>query len=242
MPLKTPKTLILAASALAISAAAAIPTFAASTDTPVDASTTAPAVQMAAADPATPPGPPAQRPMQMRGQILFNLVDKNADGAIDLDEFATFEKATFDSIDANKDGKLTPDEFTSMAGGMRGQAWRGGDDDDRGRGHHRGPGFFGQGDRQGFGPGMRQGMRNDDDRPGFGRGPGMGPRQGMMDDDDRPGMGPGAGRGQQLGYNNGPGPLGPRDFASLDTNGDGVISQDEFNARVPLGPQGPRNQ
>jgi hypothetical protein len=76
--------------------------------------------------------------------------------------------------------------------------------------------------------------------PGFHRGPGD-DRQGQLDDQQGPG-GPG---GPQLGQNDdgqGMGPDGmgpPRDFASLDKNGDGVVSPDEFAAGMPGIPGAP---
>ena len=74
--------------------------------------------------------------------------------------------------------------------------------------------------------------------PGFHRGGPGGDRQGQIEGQ----QGPGAPDGQltQQGHNqDGPPPAGmgqPRDFASLDVNGDGVVSPDEFAAGAPAMP------
>ena len=185
----SPKTLLIAAAALAASTAATLPASAA--PAPVASDQT------------------QSRPVPLRATIMFNLLDRNADGAIDQEEIAALQKAIFTAIDTDKDGKLTQDEFKKVAEGFGGQ---------------RGPGRMGQG-RFGHGPDGRG--------PGMHRGPG-GDRQGQLNNQQAPGApdgqltqqgdnqdGPPAGRGQ------------PRDFASLDTNGDGVVSPDEFAAGAP---------
>lgn len=212
MSLTSPKTLILAVSALAMSAAFTLPSLAASTDAATPGATTA-----------------DQRPLPLRGQVLFNLVDKNADGSIDQTELAAFQKAVFDAIDANKDGTLGQDEFQKLAS-MGGPG---------GPGMHRpgGPRHEMRGDRDGRGPGHGPG------RPGFFRGGPGGDRQGQLQNDQGPdGRGPGP---MQFGEDNLPpnGPEGePRNFASLDKNGDGVISPDEFATGAPAVPGMPIQQ
>jgi hypothetical protein len=166
---------------------------------------------------AAPGDQPAQnqtqpRPAPLRAQIMFNLIDTNGDGAIDATEAAALQKAIFGAIDANKDGKLTPDEFRQIANNFMDQHprlknLRNGGPGMRGPGR---PGFFG---------------------PGWHRGPGPdGQRQGALPGDQEPGPG----GPQQLGDNGGPQPgdeaQPPRDFASLDKNGDGVVTPDEFAA------------
>ncbi|HVY19322.1 MAG TPA: EF-hand domain-containing protein [Bauldia sp.] len=168
---------------------------------------------------AAPGDQPAQneRPAPLRAQIMFNLIDTNGDGAIDATEAAALQKAIFSALDANKDGKLTPDEFRKVAADFGGR-----------NGGPRGPGMRGPGMR---GPGMFG-------PPGWHRGPGPdGQRQGALPDDQQPGPG----GPQQLGQNDDqqqPGdaaPPKPLDFASLDKNGDGVVTPDEFAAGgVPL--------
>ncbi len=146
----------------------------------------------------------------VRGTIMFNLLDTNHDGAVDKDEFAAISTATFTALDANKDGKLTVDELRGF-GPMMGQ--RGG-------------------------PGMQQGRWQDRDNRG---GPGM--QQGRWQDrDNRGGPGQRGGMGR-MAFNGGPGAQrgpqgGPPSFADLDTNHDGVISQDEFQAHMPVPGQG----
>ena len=155
--------------------------------------------------------PPAATAVTPRTTVMFNLLDTNQDGSISKEEFAVLSNATFESLDTNHDGKLSADELRGRIGAALGQRF--------GRG--------GPGDR---GPGM-----NWQDRDGRGWG------QGRMD--NRPGTRFGAmgrmgfnGPGQQ-----GAGPQqqapGPRlSFNDIDTNHDGVISQDEFNAhQLPLG-------
>ena len=177
----------------------------------------------ALSDTATPPAatPPAaaapmtpDHPLPFRAQILFNLVDTNGDGSIDANEFAAFEKAVFGAIDTDHDGKLTVAEFERLAGGMGG-------------------GFGG-------GPGMRPAFQGKPmarfmhmrhwgpGAPGVGGPDGQGGplHQGMLDDGQQPGV-------EQGGQ--------PQNFASLDKNGDGVITPDEFSAGAPnlLGGQPP---
>jgi hypothetical protein len=196
----SPKTLLIAAAALAAGMVATLPAMAA----PGDAA--APARQT--------------RPAPLRATIMFNLIDRNADGAIDLEELSTLQKAIFTALDADKDGKLTPEEFRKVAAGMEAGP--------------RGPGRFGPGRFQ-RGPDGRGGP---DGRPGFHRGPGGDNRQGQLEDPQGPGT-PGGPDGQmmQQGDNqDGLPPEGmgaPRDFASLDKNGDGVVSADEFAAGAP---------
>lgn len=157
--------------------------------------------------------PQQSRPEPLRAQIMFNLIDTNGDGAIDATEAAALQKAIFGALDANKDGKLTPDEFRKVAADFGGRD---------GGPRFRGPGMGG--------PGMgRPGLH----RPGFGwqhRGGPDGQRQGALPGDQQPGP------QDQLGQNDDgmqPGdaaPPQPRDFASLDKNGDGVVTPDEFAA------------
>lgn len=194
-PRMSPKTLIIAAAALAASSAVILPALSATPDGQ------------------NPTGQQGQaRPVPLRATILFNLVDRNGDGAIDQDETSALQKAIFSAIDADKDGKLSPDEFKKIAAGFEGG----------GPGGQRGPGHFGRGP-DGRGPGFRHGPGDN--------------RQGQIEQGQRPG--PQDQMMPQLGDNqDGQPPQGagqPRDFASLDTNGDGVVSADEFAAGAPAG-------
>lgn len=193
MPLKTPRALVLAASVLALSAGTVATTFA-----------------QDATPPATPeaqaPAPDSGRALPLRMEVFFNLLDKNADGKIDADEAATFQKAIFDAVDANHDGTLSKDEF---------------------------PRFAGMGGKPGPRDGMR--MHDRDDRgPGDFRGwPGR--PGGMMRDGQGPMMGP-DGKGPRFDRDGKDGrPLRPT-FESLDTNHDGTLSPDEFAAGAPKPP------
>jgi len=216
----SPKVLILAA-ALA-SSTALVPAFA---NQPTDAAASPPAANQTA---------PGQPPVPMRDKILFNLLDRNGDGVIDQDELAALTKAVFAAADTNGDGKISADEFDKalpFGGGRPGMMM--------GRFMHHGPGFGGPGfDGPGFGP--RFGM--DGHHPQH-------PRWQQGQNDQGPGAGPG-----QFGDNQGPQPAdlgddqgaqpqpaGPHpDFASLDKNGDGVITPDEFQGGMPVPPPAPQ--
>lgn len=202
----SPKVLLLAA-ALA-GTTAIVPVLA---NQPADGSTTP---QPPTATAPAMPGMPGQPPEALRTKILFNLLDRNGDGAIDQDELNAFTKAVFTALDTNGDGKISNDEFAKavpFAGGrpaMMGQFMH------HGPGMHPGPRF----DRFGF----------DGHRP-----PRPDWHQGQND------QGP-AGPGPAGFEDNGPQPPagGPPDFASLDKNGDGVLTPDEFQSGGPA-PQPP---
>ena len=132
----------------------------------------------------------------------------------------------FNLLDTNKDGAIDKDEyavlsttiFESLDTNKDGKLTQ--DELNSrfgamfgGRGGRGGPGWQDRDDRGGWGGG-----------PGMGRGPGRG--------------GPGMGR---MGFN-GDGPQGPGprlSFNDIDTNHDGVISADEFQAHLPAPGQGP---
>jgi len=124
----------------------------------------------------------------------------------------------FNLLDTNHDGSISKEEFAVLSNATFESLDTNHDgklepNELRGR---FGPGLAQRGNRGG--PGMFQG-RNWQDRDGRGwnRGPGMMGRMGFN------GPGPQQGAGQQA--------PGPRlSFNDIDTNHDGVISQDEFNA------------
>jgi hypothetical protein len=159
--------------------------------------------------------------LPIRAQVLFNLVDVNGDGFIDQTEIVALQKAIFASIDADGDGKLSKEEFAKMSVGARsmrhGQMMgrMGPRDGEMGPGFHRGQ----RGDRHGQ-------MQPQDFNQGPGQGSGPGGPGGMMPRFGQSDLGP------PEGFPGFPG-LEGRDFASLDANGDGVISLDEFAAGGP---------
>jgi hypothetical protein len=175
--------------------------------------TAALAASAAATVPASADPAPRHAAGLMGPAVMFNLIDRNGDGIIDKDEAGVVTAAIFAALDTNSDGKLTKDEL--------GNALR--------RMHMRG------------GPGFRDGSRDDGSRwhmgrDGWGRW-GHGPGRGMMAEpgerEDTARGGPGPMMGQGTGEV-GPRGLPTRDFATFDTNGDGVISREEFEAAPPL--------
>ena len=52
--------------------------------------------------------------------VIFNLIDGDGDGAIDLEEASTLFEAIFTTLDADDDGKLSKREINSALGRMYG--------------------------------------------------------------------------------------------------------------------------
>jgi len=112
---------------------------------------------------------------EVRGTVIFWLIDRNADGQIDRSEVEALRTVIFDAVDSDGDGKVTREEFMAVIGDrggpreMRGDRHDGprrgweehGDrhDGQRGRGHaeeRRGPGpHHGQFEGHGRGDGPR---------------------------------------------------------------------------------------
>lgn len=224
--LKSAKTLLIAGAALAVSATAVLPALAQSTgtttNTPPAASQTQPT-----------------RPLPFRAEVMFNMLDQNGDGSLDQTEVANLEKAIFDTADTNHDGKISKDEFQAIGRGFAGRGGPGmrGPNDDRGGPGMRGPDGrgFRMGDHDGRGPQGRPGYFGRGGQDGrWGQNGPQGGRWGQNGPQGGPGqMGPQNGPGQQ--GNAGPqgGPGANRSFSNLDTNGDGVITPDEFAAGGP---------
>lgn len=170
------------------------------------------------------------RQLPLRAQVMFNLVDANGDGFIDQTEIAALQRAIFAAIDTDGDGKLSAEEFATIQMGPRGghrqmmgqmmgrmmqpegHGWfqRGPQGGEEHQGRH------GRMQRQHFEPGQNSGHG----------GPG-GPDNAMM---PMPGA-VGEGFGGPEGF-----PLVFGDFASLDADGNGVISIEEFTVAAPVGP------
>lgn len=139
------RSLIVAAAALAASAAISLPATAQPNGNP----------------------PPNK---EIRGTVMFWLLDRNNDGQIDRSEVDALRAVIFDAVDTDGNGSVSQEEFIAVIGnfhgprGMRGDRGDGprhgrweqrGDRDDGPRGHsyaeRRGPGPQGRG--PGHGPG-----------------------------------------------------------------------------------------
>jgi len=199
----SPKVLVIAAAALAAGTAITLPAL---------SQVAAPAAPPAQGDPA-----PA---LPLRATVLFNLLDRNGDGAIDQDEFNAFAKAIFSALDTNHDGKLDQQELGKVLAGMRGRMGGPGMRGPQGMMMGRGQAWGAPAWRGGVGPGFHQRWQEW--------------RQHQTDN----GPGPQGPNARQLGDNQGNPPV-PQNFAALDTNHDGVLTPDEFAAALPGGPGGP---
>jgi Ca2+-binding EF-hand superfamily protein len=103
---------------------------------------------------------------QVRGTVIFWLLDRNNDGAIDKSEVEALRTVIFDAVDTDHDGKVTREEFMAVVGDRGGPGPRHGRWDERGdRGSGprdrdyaddgRGPGpDHGRWDERGHGPRM----------------------------------------------------------------------------------------
>jgi hypothetical protein len=182
--------------------------------------------------------------------VLFNLIDRNGDGAVDKTEAAALTDAIFATLDTDRNGTLSAAELASGLARMHGGMGRMDRMERFDRGHHGfggGPGGYGGRD-------MRHGPHHAH-RHG-GRGP-MAPPTGSAPPQTAPGQQGGMGGGMPMPMMPAPGQQGgmggaapmpmmpgnqtgqsadPRSrmFSWLDTNGDGFISPEEFQAaRMP---------
>jgi Ca2+-binding EF-hand superfamily protein len=55
----------------------------------------------------------------VRGAVMFWLLDRNDNGAIEKAEIDALRTVIFDAVDANQDGKVTEDELTATVETMR---------------------------------------------------------------------------------------------------------------------------
>jgi len=129
---------------------------------------------------APPPGPnagPNGNPppnKEIRGAVIFWLLDRNNDGQIDRSEVDALRTVIFDAVDTDGNGTVSQEEFIAVLGNFHGPRGMRGDRDDgprhgrwqqrgdrhdgpRGRGYadqDRGPGpHHGRGESHGHGPG-----------------------------------------------------------------------------------------
>lgn len=194
--------------------------------------------------------PAAAKPdTQVRGTVMFWLLDRNNDGAIDKVEIEELRATIFDAVDANSDGRVTKEEFGAVIDNFQSGRGKHGDAegrhgyrDDRGgdERRHGDCGKRGQGPRDGqF---EERGDRRDGPRKGdfADKRGGHGPRHGQMEGRDGPRDGSGGPRGEgmlkKLGIDTADG-LGKSDFVSAtpklferaDKDGNGSISESEFD-------------
>jgi EF hand/EF-hand domain pair len=173
----------------------------------------------------------------VRGAVMFWLLDRNNDGAIDKSEVEALRAVIFDAVDTNSDGSVTKDEFVAVIDRM--QEWRG----ERGGFRHHEDRWERHGERRdGDSPreygDQRDGPRDHEygDRHDGPRGPQFAERHdGSREKGDFAGR-----RGERmmdrLGIDE-PDGLSKSDFVSrapllfdrADENGDGTVSQSEFN-------------
>lgn len=105
----SPRTLLIAAAAAATCAFVALPA-SAEEDTATAVTTEAP----------TTAKPHAERPLNIRAQVFFNLLDTNGDGEIDETEAAALQRAIFATVDKDADGKISQSEFRQVMRGIHG--------------------------------------------------------------------------------------------------------------------------
>jgi hypothetical protein len=63
------------------------------------------------------------QPVPIRGAVMFWLLDRNNDGAIDQAEVEALRTVIFDAVDSNGDGSVTKEEFVAVIDHF--QDWRG---------------------------------------------------------------------------------------------------------------------
>lgn len=193
--------------------------------------------------------PAAAKPdTQLRGTVMFWLLDRNNDGTIDKVEVEELRAVIFDAVDANDDGRVSKEEFVAVIenfqggrgkhGGVQGRQGmrddRGGDERRHGRWEKRGHGpRDGQVEERGD---RRDGPRKEEFAEKRG---GYGQHHGKMEGRDGPREGSASPRGErmmkQLGIDS-PEGLTKSDFISgtqklferADKDGNGTVSKEEF--------------
>jgi len=223
------KTLLLGAAAFMAGSSA----IAMAQDAPAQPASPAPA-EAAKADGAKDEAP--ARP-QVRGAVMFWLLDRNGDGKIDKAEIDALRSVVFDTMDTDSDGRISKEEFSAvMERGPRGpgpRGWR----------HHQHRDWSSRGDdrrgdwgHRGWGP-RRDWSRDDGPRGGWHRGPGPDERRERA---ESPRRGDFAEKRAErvmdrLGYDAEAGvsksdflAKQPRALERADRDEDGAISQEEF--------------
>jgi hypothetical protein len=185
-----------------------------------------------AAGPAAAQSPP--QPRTFAGSVMFNLIDRNADGVVDQAEADAVAKAFFAAADEDKNGTLSASEVAAaLRQHAAGMVERGGINVLH---HQRARAFQARRGVPGVGPqgaGPQQGFRFGPQGPGPGPLAALPPGQQVAPPPPPPRQAaPAAGPNQ-------PGQQQPRrlqrqpGFAAIDANGDGQISPDEFAAAFP---------
>lgn len=154
----------------------------------------------------------AQPNKEIRGAVVFWLLDRNNDGAIDRSEVEALRTVIFDAVDTDDDGKVTREEFIAVIGERGGP--RDGPLHERGE---RGGPRHGQLEDHGRHEGPRGGEHAD------GRGPGA--HHGQWEDHGRHG---GSGQGDFAEHRGG------RMMDRLGIDGGGGLDRDDFVGAAPI--------
>jgi Ca2+-binding EF-hand superfamily protein len=209
------RSLIVAAAALAASAAISLPATAQPNGAP------------APGPKAGPNGSPPPN-KEIRGTVIFWLLDRNNDGQIDRSEVDALRAVIFDAVDTDGNGTVSQEEFIAVLGNFHGPRGMRGDRDDgprHGRWQQRGDRGDGPRGRgyaeQGRGPGPHHGHWE-------GRGPGPGPGKGDFAERRGERMMDRLGIDEDGLTKNDFVTAAPKLFERADADNNGTVSQSEF--------------